>query len=67
MFELSSETRVADLQTQSPAMMTALMSTGIFRQGDNPDLTIAELCWNFGLNPLILLNILARANAAESP
>jgi regulator of cell morphogenesis and NO signaling len=67
MFELSSETRVADLQTQSPAMMTALMSTGIFREGDNPDLTIAELCWDFGLNPLILLNILARANAAESP
>lgn len=25
------------------------------------------MCWNFGLNPLILLNILARANAAESP
>ena len=67
MFELSSETIVADLQAQSPAMLTALMSTGIFREGDNPDVTIAELCWDAGLNPLILLNILARAQAAEAP
>jgi regulator of cell morphogenesis and NO signaling len=67
MFELSSETRIADLQAQSPAMMTALMSTGIFREGDNPDVTIAELCWDFGMNPLMLLNILARAQAAETP
>ena len=67
MIELSSETRVADLQAQNPAMMKALMSTGIFREGGNPDVTIAELCWDFGLNPLILLNTLARAQAAEAP
>ena len=67
MFELSSETTVADLQAQSPAMLTALMSTGIFREGANPDVTIAELCWDAGLNPLILLDILARAQAAEAP
>ena len=67
MFELSSETRVADLQIQSPAMMTALISTGIFKEGDDPDVTIAELCWDCCLNPLILLNTLARAKAAQAP
>ena len=67
MFELSSETRVNELQAESPAMMVALMSTGIFRDGDDQDVTIAELCWDFGLNPLILLNALARARAADAP
>ena len=43
MFELSSETRVADLQIQSPAMMTALISTGIFQEGEDPDVTIGLL------------------------
>ncbi len=67
MLELSSETRVTELKDQSPAMLDALMSTGIFREGDNPDATIDELCWGFGLNPAILLQILARAQAAEVP
>jgi regulator of cell morphogenesis and NO signaling len=67
MFELSSETRITELGTESPAMMKALLSTGIFHEGDNPELTIDQLCWNFGLNPLIILNTLARARAAEAP
>jgi regulator of cell morphogenesis and NO signaling len=67
MFELSSETRIAELQAESPAMMAALMSTGIFSEGDDPDVTIDQLCWNFGLNPLIILNTLVRARAAEGP
>jgi regulator of cell morphogenesis and NO signaling len=67
MFELSSNTRVTELQEQSPAMLDALMSTGIFRKGDNPDTTIDELCRGFGLNPAILLQILVRARAAEVP
>jgi regulator of cell morphogenesis and NO signaling len=67
MFELSSETRVIELQTQSPGMTAALVSTGIFHEGDDPDVSIAELCWDFGLNPLILLNTLARAQGAEAP
>jgi len=67
MLELTSETRVTELQDQSPAMLDALRSTGIFRQGDNPDTTIDQLCWGFGLNPAILLQILARAQAAEVP
>ncbi len=67
MFELSSETRVNELEAENPAMMNALMATGIFREGDNSDLTIAALCWDFGLNPLIILNTLARARASEAP
>jgi regulator of cell morphogenesis and NO signaling len=67
MFELSSETRITELQAQSADLMTALISTGIFRDGDDPEVTIGDLCWNFGLNPLILLNTLARAQAAAAP
>lgn len=65
MFELSAKTRVAELQDQSPVMFEALMSTGIFREGDNPDMTIDELCLGFGLNPVIILNALERARATE--
>jgi len=67
MFELSSETRVAELQDESPAMMEALMSTGIFRSGDDASATIGDLCWNFGLNPAVMLNVLVRAQAKEAP
>jgi regulator of cell morphogenesis and NO signaling len=67
MFELSSETRVDELEPESPAMLKALLSTGIFHAGDNAELTIGDLCWNFGLNPLIILNTLMRARAAEAP
>ena len=67
MFELSSETRIAELQVESQDMMAALTSTGIFRDGDDPEVTIGDLCWNFGLNPLIILNTLVRAQAAATP
>jgi regulator of cell morphogenesis and NO signaling len=67
MFELTSETRITELQAESPAMMGTLISTGMFREGANPDVTIDKLCWDFGLNPAILLNMLARAWAAERP
>lgn len=67
MIALSSETRVAELQAASPVMLAALTSTGIFREGADAEVTIGELCWDFGLNPLILLNTLARAQAAEAP
>jgi regulator of cell morphogenesis and NO signaling len=67
MFELSSETSVAELAAESKAMMAALISTGIFREGDDPDVTIDQLCFSFGLHPLIILNTLARARAAEEP
>ncbi len=67
MLQLSSETTVTEVETESAAMMEALRATGIFREGDDPKATIGELCWSFGLNPLILLNTLARARAAEAP
>jgi regulator of cell morphogenesis and NO signaling len=67
MFELSSETRVGELEAESPAMMKALQSTGIFRAGDDTGVTISDLCLNFGLHPGILLDTLVRARASESP
>jgi len=67
MFELTAETRVAELQAESAAMMKVLRSTGIFREGDNPDVTLNELCQSFCLHPSILLDPLARARAADVP
>jgi regulator of cell morphogenesis and NO signaling len=67
MFELNSKTRVAELEAESAAMMAALKSTGIFRDGDSRDVMINDLCFSFGLNPAIILDILARAQAAEAP
>ncbi len=67
MFELSSETRVAELEEESPAMLTALKKTGIFRDGDDADATIGELCFGFGLSPLIILNTLARVQPDVVP
>ncbi len=46
-------------------MMEALMGTGIFREGDNPDVTIDELCLGFGLNPIIILRMLMKAGADD--
>ena len=40
MFELSSDTRVAEIQAESPAMLAALTSTGIYNDGDD-----AEVEW----------------------
>ena len=67
MFELSSETRISELQAESQAMMDTLKKTGIFRDGDDPHVTISELCYSFGLHPKILLMPLARALATEAP
>ena len=43
MFELSSETRVAELHDESPAMLTKLKSTGIFKEGDDAEVSIGDL------------------------
>jgi regulator of cell morphogenesis and NO signaling len=48
-------------------MFKALKSTGIFSDGNDVNLTVGDLCWNFGLNPAVMLDILARARAAEAP
>jgi len=65
MLTLTSHSKVAELQNGSPGVMRTLISTGIFRDGDNPEVTIGELCWNFGFNPGILLNMLQSANITE--
>ena len=65
MLTLTSRSKVADLQNGPPGVMRTLISTGIFRDGDDPEVTIGELCWNFGFNPGILLNMLQSANMAE--
>ena len=67
MFELSSESRISELQAESQAMMDTLKKTGIFRDGDDTHVTIAELCYSFGLHPKILLMPLERALASEGP
>ena len=46
-------------------MMEALMGTGIFREGDNPDVTLDELCMGFGLNPIIIMRMLMQAGEAD--
>jgi regulator of cell morphogenesis and NO signaling len=65
MLTLTSRSTVADLRNGPPGVMQTLISTGIFREGDDPGVTIGELCWNFGFNPGILLNMLQSANVVE--
>jgi regulator of cell morphogenesis and NO signaling len=67
MFELSSETRVAELHAESPAMLAKLKSTGIFKDGDDAEVTIGDLCWGVGLSPLVILNMLADARQLDVP
>ena len=65
MLKLTSRSKVAELRNGPPGVMRILVSTGIFRDGDDPEATIGELCWNFGFNPGILLNMLQSANITE--
>jgi regulator of cell morphogenesis and NO signaling len=67
LLELTSQTRVAEIQAESQAMMKALMSTGIFREGDNTEMTIDELCGTYGLNPHFILAPLKKAWDTEVP
>jgi regulator of cell morphogenesis and NO signaling len=62
MLTLTARTRVVELEQGPPALMTALQSTGLFRAGDDPDVTLAELCGAFGFNAGILLMVLESAN-----
>jgi regulator of cell morphogenesis and NO signaling len=67
MFELSTETRINELATEQPGMLTALKATGMFRDGGNVDVTIGQLCMNFGLNPHVIFDVLLRAQTEEAP
>jgi regulator of cell morphogenesis and NO signaling len=65
MLNLSARTRVTELQQGPPALMQALQSTGLFRAGDDPDVSLGELCWTFGFNPGILLMMLESADVEQ--
>jgi regulator of cell morphogenesis and NO signaling len=65
MLKLTARTRVSELQAGPPALFATLKSTGLFRDGDDPDVMLGELCWNFGFNPAILLMMLESANVPE--
>ena len=65
MLTLTPRTRVTELRQGPPALMKALVSTGLFREGDDPDVMLGELCWTFGFNPGILLTMLESANVPE--
>ena len=62
---LNARTTIAELMQGPPALRKVLESAGLFRDGDNPDVMLGELCWNFGFNPGILLLMLESANAVE--
>jgi regulator of cell morphogenesis and NO signaling len=65
MLKITGRTRVSELQGGPPALMRTLTATGLFREGDDPEVMLGQLCWNFGFNPGILLMILEAANVPE--
>lgn len=69
MLTLTARTRIAELQEGPPALMKTLRSTGLYRDGDDPNAMLGELCWTYGFNPGILLMMLQSANVApeEAP
>jgi regulator of cell morphogenesis and NO signaling len=68
MIALSARTTVSELQEQRPALLQVLRSTGLYRDGDDSRVTLAQLCWTFGFNPGILLLMLESADLApEEP
>ena len=44
MLKITARTTIAKLQDGPPALMQVLQSTGIYRDGDDPALTIGQLC-----------------------
>ena len=65
MLTLTSRTRVAELAEGPPGLLATLASTGLYRPGDDQNVTLGQLCWNFGFNPGILLLMLQSANVPE--
>ncbi len=65
MLTLTARTRVSELQAGPPGLMRTLMSTGLFREGDDPNVMLGELCWTFGFNPGILIMMLEAANVPD--
>ena len=68
MLTLTARTTVQELQRGPPALTQVLRSAGLYRDGDDPGITIGQMCWNRGFNPGILLMMLQSANVpTEAP
>jgi regulator of cell morphogenesis and NO signaling len=65
MLTLNARTTIAELMQGPPALLKVLKSAGLYRDGDNPDVMLGQLCWSLGFNPGILILMLESANAAE--
>jgi regulator of cell morphogenesis and NO signaling len=65
MLKISSRTTILELQQGPPALMSVLRSAGLYRDGDDPSVTLGQLCWSLGFNPGILLMMLESANVPE--
>lgn len=62
MLTLSARTTVQELEQGPPALTQVLRTAGLYRDGDDPALTLGQLCWREGFNPGILLMALQSAN-----
>jgi len=68
MLTLTARTTLQELQQGPPALTKVLRSAGLYRDGDDPAITIGQMCWNWGFNPGILLMMLQSANVpTETP
>jgi len=67
MFQLSSNTTVAEIAEVSPEMLQILKSSGIYKDGDETDISVGRLCFEYGLHPQIIVNMLAQATPIEIP
>jgi len=62
MLTLTARTTIQELQQGPAALTQVLRSAGLYRDGDDPAITIGQMCWNWGFNPGILLMMLQSAN-----
>jgi iron-sulfur cluster repair protein YtfE (RIC family) len=68
MLTLTARTTLQELQQGPPALTKVLRSAGLYRDGDDPAITIGQMCWNWGFNPGILLMMLQSADVpTEAP
>lgn len=65
MTTLTARTRISEILQGPPGLLRTLQSTGLYREGDDPEVMLGELCWTYGFNPGILLMMLESANVAE--
>jgi regulator of cell morphogenesis and NO signaling len=65
MLTLNARTTITELMQGPPALLKVLKSAGLYRDGDDPDVMLGQLCWSLGFNPGILILMLESANAAE--